>query len=425
MNEGFLYFIWQDRLYGDNRVTALTGEELEIVDPGKRNHASGPDFFDARIKINGLLWAGNVEIHVKASDWLQHSHKNDPAYKNVILHVVYEYDCNIADPCGGAIPVLQLSFSKDLLKRYKKLIANPNPIHCSGEVSGTEPFRTKAFLQSMALERLCEKAEGIQNLLKKNNNNLEDTFYSVLARSFGFHINAVPFEMLASMMPLKLIAKHRNSILQTEALLFGQAGLLNDDIEGNGYYKRLQYEFSMFRNKFGLQPMNPVAWKFSPVRPNNFPSIRIAQFAAVLHGTFPLFSQIIEAQTPDDIEKMIRVEPSEYWKTHFSFTSGSEPIVKKMGRSSFHVIVINTLSPFLYLYGQMRSEEKYSQRAVDLLESIPPEQNHIVSLWKKEKLDPDCALETQAMIQLYRNYCAEKRCIECTIGSMIVKGKQS
>lgn len=423
MNEVFLYFIWQNRLYGKASCHALTGESIEIVNPGIRNKESGPDFFDARVKINGILWAGNVEIHVKASDWIQHGHNNDAAYKNVILHVVYEYDCNIEGPSGTAIPVLQLDFSKELLTRYNKLIENNSPIHCSGDTEKGEPFRTMAFLHSIALERLSEKSESIHKLLKQNGNNWEEAFYLTLARNFGFHINALPFEMLARSVPLKAIVRHRNSLLQIEALLFGQAGLLGKNEINDEYFFRLKSEYEMLAGKFKLQPINTAAWKFSPVRPGNLPTIRIAQFAALVYHSFPLFSRMIENESPEETDAMFRVEPSEYWKTHFSFQTQSSELVKKMGRNSFHLIVINTVAPFLYLYGLVKDDEKYAQRAVDLLESIPPEQNYIVALWKKEGINAESALETQAMIQLFRNYCSKKRCVECTIGAMIITQK--
>lgn len=421
MNESFLYFIWQNRLFNETDCRALTGESIEIINTGIRNSASGPDFFDARIRINGILWAGNVEIHVKASDWLQHGHHHDSAYRNVILHVVYEYDCNITATGDQTIPVFQIDFSKELLKRYHHLVKNPDPIHCSGDIAGKEPFRIMAFLHSKALERLAKKAADIESVLKRNKNDWEETFYQCLARNFGFHINAMPFEMLARSTPLKAVAKHSNSLRQTEALFFGQAGLLDEPYGEDAYYNALKDEYAMLAKKFRLQPMDAVAWKFSPVRPGNTPAIRIAQFAAVISRSFPLFMQTIGSRQAADTEALFRTEPSEYWKTHFNFKTASAPLSKKMGRSSYNLIVINTISPFLYLYGQLKEEEQYVQKAVDLLEAIPPEQNSMITLWKKEGIHPESALETQALIQLYRNYCLKRRCIECTIGTLIVK----
>jgi hypothetical protein len=421
VNESFLYFVWQNRLFGNAEHIALTGEAIEIIHPGIRNESSGPDFFDARIRINGILWAGNVEIHVKASDWLQHGHQNDAAYRNVILHVVYEYDCNITGISGEPIPVVQIDFSKDLYQRYSKLVKNPAPVHCSGDVQKKEPFRILAFLHSMAIERLNKKSAGIHGILKKNQYDWEETFYQCLARNFGFHINAVPFEMLARATPLKAVKKHINSIRQTEALFFGQAGLLEETDVNDGYYNLLRDEYRMLSAKFGLQPINSVAWKFAPVRPGNMPSIRIAQFAAVLHHSFPLFMRIIDHDSPAETEAMFRTELQEYWFSHYSFKTLSPPVSKRMGKTSYNLIAINTISPVLYLYGQIKEDEKYIQKALDILETIPPEQNNIITIWKNEGIHPVSALETQAMIQLYRNYCEKRRCIECTIGAMIVK----
>lgn len=420
MNERFLYFVWQSGLFRKENIKALTGETIDILRTGTRNDESGPDFFNAMIKINGITWAGNVEMHVKSSDWIAHKHSHDPAYKNVILHVVYEHDCPVEDHDGNTIPVVLLDFSKDLFSRYHQLIDNPNPIHCQGKADKTEPFRVKTFLTSLTVEKLHQKAQSIAEILKTNKNNWEETFYQLLARNFGFHVNSLPFEMLARSLPLQILSKHKNSQLQTEALLYGQSGLLGKTEIQESYEKTLIQEYNFLQKKYSLVPLKEGLWKFSRVRPHNFPTLRISQFAELLTRSFPLFATIIQAQNAEEIAGIFNLAASEYWDDHYSFQAESKHYTKNFGKVSFNNLVINSVAPFLFLYGNIKDEESYTSRAIELLESIPPEQNSVINSWKKSKIDAMNSSESQALLHLYKNYCQHHRCIECTIGSMIV-----
>jgi hypothetical protein len=364
--------------------------------------------------------AGNVEIHVKSSDWIQHKHSNDPAYKNVILHVVYEHDCPVEDSDGNTIPVVLLDFSKKLFTRYHELIENPHPIHCHGKTDKAEPFRIKTFLTSLTVEKLHQKAMIIADMLKTNKNNWEETFYQLLARNFGFHVNSVPFEMLARSLPLRILSKHKNSLLQTEALLYGQSGLIGKSEQPSEYEKQLLTEYQFLQNKYSLTPLKDGIWKFSPVRPHNFPTIRISQMAAILTRTFPLFAAVINARSTKEIEEFFNHSASDFWDDHYSFVASSKNYQKNFGKVSFNNLVMNTVAPFLFLYGHIKDEDSFTTRSVELLESIPPEQNSIITTWKKSGMKAMDASESQALLYLYKNFCQPHRCIECTIGSMIV-----
>lgn len=421
MDEGFLYFIWQFLLFKKEDIIAITGEKIEIIHQGTRNYASGPDFFNARIKINDLVWAGNVEMHLKSSDWIAHNHQNDPAYKNVILHVVYDHDCNIQLNDGNTIPVIQLDFSTFLLQRYHALIKNKHNIHCTGQTKDIEPFKIKSYLSSIAVERLYEKSNTFKNLLISNKNDWEETFYIALAKNFGFNTNSLPFEMLARAVPLHILYKHKSSLLQIEALLYGQSGLLENIENANEYINKLLKEWIFLQKKYSLKPLDSSIWKFSGTRPNNFPSLRISQFAHVLFNRMPLFRFIIDNKANNEVIELFNITASEHWDNWFSFSAPSPQIPKRLGKSSFNNIIINTLSPFLYLYGTEKDNQDYIDLALELLETVPPENNTIINQWKNAGIIPVNAMETQALLQLYKKYCSNLRCIECTLGSTLIQ----
>ncbi len=422
MKEEFLHFIWRLRRFHNNKLLTTEGAALEILHPGEQNFHSGPDFTNAKIKIGDTLWAGNVEMHLNSSDWLQHAHQNDRAYDNVILHVVLEEDIPIKRQSGERIPCLELKsrIPSKLSKQYLKLMANETWIPCQHLFFSVPDPTRNLWLDRMLVERLEQKTELIENALEQNQNDWEKTFYQTLARNFGVKINAEPFELLAKELPLLLLGKHKPDLLALEALLFGQAGMLEEDLKDD-YPKRLQKEYRFLQKKYTLQPIQKTSWKFSRLRPANFPTIRIAQFATLIFQSVHLFSKMLAAKNVVEIENMFALQLSNYWQTHYVFDKPSVKRKKTLGKSTIHLLIINTIAPFLFLYGQRKDNTSYKDRALKLLEELPPEKNNIISRWKDLGVKPESAYQTQALLQLKNEHCKKKKCLECGIGNAVLK----
>jgi hypothetical protein len=420
MTEDFLHFVWQFGLFDRKNLKALTGEEIDIITIGQYNSDAGPDFFNARIRINGIEWAGNVEIHLRSSDWIKHGHTNDAAYNNVVLHVVEEYDTDVFNQNGTRIPAIKLHYNKILLENYLKLYGSVNSIACSRHLPNIDEETFGLFLPSLAIVRLEQKTLEIQEKLKKSGNNWEDVFYKTLARNFGFRVNSLPFAMLADAVPLLALAKQKNNLFQIEAMFFGQSGLLPKKVE-HPYIKSLHAEYTFLKSKFNLKPLQKDIWKYLRVRPVNFPTIRIAQFAALIHQSTALFSKIMELESMESVIKLFSVEASEYWNTHYTFETTSPDEPKALGRESVQTIIINTVVPFVFLYGREKGKEEISDRAIHFLEALPSENNKITRLWLEAKIKSQNALESQALIQLYNNYCQTRKCLNCQIGTSIIR----
>ncbi|MCF6241171.1 MAG: DUF2851 family protein [Bacteroidales bacterium] len=420
MEERILYFIWKYKLYNQNKLQTSQGSRLEIISPGVQNFDSGPDFTNAKIKIGSTTWAGNVEIHIKASDWYAHKHQNDKAYNNVILHVVYDNNQEIFNQKNEKIPTLELKPDEILLDKYKVLIDNKQVLSCSDDLHFLENFKLKLWLNNVLFERLNEKTNFIKEKLTRNKNNWEESFYQIIARNFGFKLNAEPFERLAASLPLKYLAKHHDNLLQIEALLFGQAGFLADEFD-NEYYHRLKKEYKHLANKFGLKPIEKYNWKFLRTRPGNFPTIRIAQFARLIYQSVSLFSKIIDADSISDVKTLFQVKASEFWKNHYTFAKKSTEKEKVLGESSLNNILINTLIPFLFLYGEAKDNQELKDKAVNWLEEIKAENNKITRMWEDAGVKIHNAFFSQAVIQQTNNYCKQGKCLDCGIGAEILK----
>lgn len=447
MQEALLHHIWKFRLFEMNKLKTVGTETIEIIHPGQHNTDSGPDFFNARIKINDTIWAGNVELHIKTSDWQKHLHQNDEAYDNVILHVVFENDLTTRSSSSNeektnfgslskqsTIPILELRsrISESLLQRYDTLMLNQNKIPCSGNLSAVDAFTFSNWTDRLLVERLELKTKAIAQLLAQNQNNWEETFYVMLARNFGFKVNAVPFELLARSLPVAHLAKYKNEIFQIEALLYGQAGLLQSDFKDE-YPTRLRAEYDFLKTKFGLENMDAHLWKFMRLRPVNFPTIRIAQFAQLIHISSHLFSKLLDVKNAKQAYDLFDIKASDYWNTHFMFdkttshsdVSGAEDEVyeaeKHLGKTSIENILINTVVPVLFHYGKQKGIQKIQNRAFEFLESITAEQNNITKQWIRNKVACENAYQAQALIQLYNFYCSEKKCLSCAIGNKILK----
>jgi len=420
MREDFLHFIWNNKLYQNDSLFTQEGESLQIMHPGRHNTNAGPDFFDARIRIGETLWAGNIEIHQRASDWNKHGHQNDPFYRNTILHVVAVSDIQVFNDLGSGIPVLEIKWPQWIEDNYEMLIRSHDWIGCASQLYQVDPFRIKFFLNGIVIERLKQKIDAISKVLSETKMDWGETFYCMLARNFGLKENALPFEMVARSLPQSVLAHHHDSLFQLEALLFGQAGLLGEELFGDEYYLELRKEYRFLAVKYGLKPIAGHLWKFMRMHPGNFPTIRLAQFAALIHHSKGLFAAVIEANNLVDLQRLFMVQASDYWDNHYSFNKPSVIRKKVFGDQIFSLIVINVVVPFYFLYGESQNKLFLKDRALDILEQMPAENNSAISRWAGAGIVAANALESQALLHLQHNYCESRKCLDCTIGHKII-----
>jgi hypothetical protein len=420
MKEEFLQFIWEHGLFNRNNLLTVDGKPAEVMHVGQPNTDSGPDFFNARIRIGETTWAGNVEIHQKSSHWYRHHHNVDAAYDNVILHVVDVYDLPVKVK-NHELPTLIITYPAELLENYEQLLKSECWIACEDKLSEVDPFILRFWFSSLMIERLQSKTGNILAILEQNKNNWNDTFYQILARNFGMKTNALPFELLAKSLPLQILSKHKNDLFQTEALLFGQSGLLNETLLGDDYFLSLRKEYSYLYKKYGLSGIESHLWKFMRLRPINFPTIRIAQLAALINHSSALFSRVLETENLGDLRKLFNVSASEYWNTHYNFNKISKDNHKKiLGEIAFNNLVINTVVPMLFVYGDQHMDQVMKDRALELLEKLAPESNQIIRKWNSLGIESQSAFETQALLQLKNTYCTDKKCLNCQLGAKII-----
>ena len=420
MKEDFLHFIWKHKLYQHDSLFTEEGEPIQIVHPGRHNTNAGPDFFDARIRIGETLWAGNIEIHVRASDWNKHGHQNDPVYRNTILHVVAISDLPVFNDLAASVPVLVVKWPQWIEDNYEMLLKSHEWIGCASLLYQVDPFRIKFFLNGIVIERLKQKIDTISKMLSDTKEDWGETFYCMLARNFGLKENALPFEMVARSLPQSVLARHHDSLFQIEALLFGQAGLLGDELFGDEYYLELRKEYRFLAVKYGLRPIAGHLWKFMRMHPGNFPTIRLAQFAALIHSSKGLFSAVIEANNLEDLQKLFMVKASDYWDSHYNFNKPSVNRKKVFGNQIFSLIVINVVVPFYFLFGESQNKLILKDRALEILEQMPAENNSAMNRWAGAGVVAANALESQALLQLQHNYCEPRKCLDCTIGHKII-----
>lgn len=422
MQEDFLHFVWRLRRFRLTNLKTTTGQSLEIIHPGQHNHHAGPDFLEAHIRIDDTLWAGNVEMHLRSSEWHAHRHQEDPNYDNVILHVVLDEDVVIHHRDGERIPCLDLRnyLPVGLAKQYLRLLHSEQWVPCQQQLYTVPDITLKLWLDRLLIERLEHKTEVLVDRLQQNDQDWEETFYQSLAWGLGLKVNADPFLMLAQSLPLKTLLRHKHSLMQMEALLFGQAGLLAGELEDE-YPRQLQKEYAFLQKKYQLQPISGNHWKFMRMRPANFPSVRIAQWATLLFRTGQLFSKMLVVRNLKEIENAFVVELSNYWQTHFRFDKESKKSTKSLGKARIHLLVINIIAPFLFLYGKERGTDTYQERALQLMEDIPAERNHILAEWKMLGIKAEQAAHSQALLELKNSYCNHKRCLDCAIGCSILK----
>lgn len=416
-----MYYIWKHRLWGVKPLTTNDGVPIRVIDPGLQNTDSGPDFFNAKIEIGGKLWVGNVEIHVRASDWKRHHHDSDKSYDNVILHVVDKDDAPVYRSTGERIPQMVLACSPRFSESYSQLVGSENEISCKPQIKDVPRLILTEWTEALAFERLLGKVDRLKDLLEQFCGSWEDVCYVTLSRNLGFGINNDAFERLARRTPLRLLEKHSDSLLQVEAMLMGQAGLLDGD-NNDTYYSQLQREYAFLANKYSLSAMESHSWKLFRIRPQNFPYRRIAMLARfVENGGFKLMQEIIDARGDEKrLRELFSINLNGYWANHFTFGKPHENGAKALSNSSIDIILINTVAPLYYAYGTMTDSYEMTDCAIRLLEQLKPEKNSIVDNFVLAGVECPDALTSQALIQLKRGYCEAKKCIYCKIGHYLL-----
>lgn len=421
--EKLLHYVWKHKIFPLKELRTTTGQSVEVIDTGLANLHAGPDFFNAKIKLDGVLWVGNIELHYQSSDWYRHHHDTDSVYNSVILHIASHIDTEVVRQNGELIPQLQLECPLHIRSNYDELLATDDYPPCYRIIPTLSPLMVHSWMSALQTERLEQKTKQIEERLSLCNRNWEDAFFITLARNFGFGVNSEAFEYWAKRIPLRAVDKHRDDLFQIEALFFGQAGILEDP-DGDDYYLRLKKEYRYLAHKFNLTPMDASLWKFLRLRPYNFPHVRIAQLACLYHRSAGLLSQLLEKDTLKDVHELLRGGASEYWLTHYAFGGASPLRTKTLSDSSLDLIIINTVVPFLYAYGRHRSNEVLCARALSFLEALKPENNHIIRLWEQCSLKVAHAGDSQALIQLKKEYCDKKKCLYCRIGYEYLKRKE-
>lgn len=412
-----MQYVWKHRLWRSEDMVTNTGKKVRVVDPGLLNTDAGPDFFNAKIEIDGHMWVGNVEMHYRATDWKRHHHDSDKAYDSVILHVVAKDDAPVRRTNGELIPQLVLEVSPQFNADYASLVGAAIEVPCATKIKQVPHLTIVEWVEGLAFERLHGKVERIHQLLDSFNGSWEDVCYVTLARNFGFGINNDAFERLARRTPLRLLGKHSDSVLQIEALLFGQAGMLDAQKPGmDSYYNQLCTEYAFLSNKFQLTPMEKESWKLFRIRPQNFPYRRIAMLAQFIEGGFRMMNRILEAEGEKEMRALFEMELSGYWTKHYTFGKPNERATATLSRSSIDIILINTVAPLLYAYGELTGNYEMTDKAIKLLEDLRAESNSIVSHFVAYGIDCPDALTSQALVQLKREYCDARKCIYCKIG---------
>lgn len=428
--EQLLHYVWKHKLFPLTELSTTQGRRVEVIDPGLHNSNAGPDFFNAKVKINGMLWVGNIEIHDKASDWVLHGHDKDERYDNVILHVCGCVDAEVMNSKGEYLTQMVLSVPDSVIKNYKELLSVDQYPPCYQIIPSLARLTVHAWMSALQTERLSQKTEAIEERVKRCNGDWENAYFVTLARNFGFGINGDAFEEWALHIPLHAVDHHRDDLFQIEAIFMGQAGLLEldtiperyqKDALNDGYFAKLRKEYQYLAHKFGLKPMDYKLWRFLRLRPQNFPHIRISQLVYLYHQRRASLSQLLETYSVKDAKEVLATAVTPYWETHYTFGSTSVRNDKNLSPFSLNLLCINTVVPILFAYGRHRGEEKYCDRAFDFLEQLKPENNHIIRLWQQCGLVVENAGDSQALIQLKKEYCDKKECLRCRFGYEYLK----
>lgn len=423
--EKLLHYVWQHRLFPADGLLTDRGEPVTVVDPGLANADAGPDFLGAKVRIGRTLWAGNVELHLRASDWRVHGHDRDAAYDNVVLHVVELPDGEAVTTAGERVPQVRLAIPEALRHNYAALLAAGGYPPCRSAIGTLDTFTVGHWLGALTVERLENKARRIENLLERTGGDWEYVFFITLARNFGFGINGETFEDWALRIAPSEIGKHRDNLFQVEAFFFGQAGLLADEAvrpeQRDDHFRALQSEYAFLARKFTLAPLDFRRWRFLRLRPQGFPHIRLSQLARLYHEGRVTLSRLLEATSPEALHSLLRTGVTGYWETHYCFGRTTTARTKTLQGASLDLIVVNTVAPLLFAYGRRRENAALVERAVDLLEQTCPERNHIVRAWADAGIKARNAAETQALVHLKRAYCERQACLRCRFGAAYLR----
>ncbi len=428
--EQLLHYVWRHKMFPLQEMHTTDGKLVEVIDPGLHNRNAGPDFFNAKVKIDGTLWVGNVEIHDRSHDWYVHGHDHDSAYNNVVLHVAGVVDDNVITSDGKFLPQLQLDVPKKINDHYKELLETDQYPPCYKIIPDLTKLTIHSWMSALQTERLEQKTEAIKARVDRNNGSWEDGYFTTLARNYGFGINGDAFEMWANTLPLKAVDHHRDDVFQIEAIFMGQAGLLElntipsqyqRDALNEGYFAKLRNEYQYLAHKFSMKPMDATMWRFLRLRPQNFPHIRISQLANLYYSRRAGLSSLVECTTIEQLKAVLATSVTPYWETHYTFGSTSCRNDKNLSPASLNLLMINTAIPMLFAYGKHKSDEAICDRAFDLLEQLKAENNHITRLWQQCGLTAQNAGDSQALIQLKKEYCDKKDCLRCRIGFEYLK----
>lgn len=421
-NEELLQFLWQHKLLKPLPLITVSGKEITIVKNGELNKDSGPDFFNAQIKIENVTLVGNIEIHIKTSDWLKHKHQKDKSYDTIILHVVYEHDTDLAQNKNNNVEVLELKnlIAENTIESYTKLSTSKEKIPCSNQLATLNDLKFISWLQRMTIERLEGKVKLIEEHFKSVNGDYTQTFYVMLLRNFGFKVNNLPFELLSKNLPITTLLKHSDNLLQLEALLLGTSGLLNDQFEDK-YIRQLQNEFDYLKNKYQIIPLNKEVFKFSKLRPANFPTIRLAQFARLINSKPGLFIAPYDFSNYEEIVLAFKINLDGYWKNHYNIDGNVTSKDLTLGLTSIENLIINTFAPFYFFYSKRTGKEEMNDLAIELLNKCDFEQNIKTRLFLNKKAVLKTAADSQGTIHLFDNYCTKKACLKCSVAASLLK----
>lgn len=421
MNEEFLQYVWANSLFEGSVCSSSGKKQVRILHVGTQNFDSGPDFFCARIEIDHIVLVGNIEIHQRGSDWYHHGHHKDPAYDNVILSVVEDADKEVYNSKGIKIESVILEFDKRLWDEYIYMQGIPVNPRCHRHLRRLDQFGKEIILSGYAVERLERKCSEIKEMLIQNQNDWEECFYRLLLKYWSGNVNADAFSLLAEYLPYKKILRCGDSLFKIEALLFGSAGFLENESEADKYKASLRREYAYQAAKFNLRRMEAFQWKFMRVRPINFPSVRLALLAGMMYRFQSLFAAFLEIRSLPKAKEVFESTTSVYWNTHYRFNIVSPFKEKKIGETIKDVVLINAVVPLLFVYGKERGEEHYCEKALRWLDELKAEKNHVTRQWQRYGMTIQTALQSQALLQIKREYCDRHRCLQCKIACEVFK----